>query len=44
MSHIHFFSCANLMKVTAIFFKILEDVIDFRTMGYGGHFVFQNHS
>ena len=40
-SHISFF--ANLMKLAGIF-QDLEHLYDFQTVGYGGHFVFQNEA
>ena len=33
--------CTILMNVTTVF-QVLEYVNDCRTIGYGGHFVFQN--
>ena len=39
-SHI---SCANLMKLAGIL-QDLEHLYDFETIGYGGHFVFQNEA
>ena len=32
-----------MMKLTSIF-KDLEHLYDFETIGYGGHFVFQNEA
>ena len=35
--------CANLTNVPAIF-QDSQHLIDFQTIGYGGHFVFQNEA
>ena len=35
--------CANLMKLAGIF-RDLEQLYDFQTIGYGGHFVFQKEA
>ena len=40
-SHIAFVE--NLIKLAGIF-QDLEDLYDFQTIGYGGHFVFQNEA
>ena len=40
-SHIAF--VANLLKLAGIF-QDLEHLYDFRTISYGGHFVFQNEA
>ena len=35
--------CENLMELAGIF-QDLEHLYDFQTIGYGGHFVFQNET
>ena len=41
--HSYISFCANLKNLAGIF-QDLEHLYDFQTIGYGGHFVFQNEA